>query len=73
MSGAENISLSELITWGARSDQSESWIAVEYILYSMVTRSETALSEAVELNCNIEGSGASDAGAVGGGGGFGHL
>ena len=55
-------------TWGARSDQSESWIAVEYILYSAVTRSETAVSEGVELNCNIEGDGASDAGAVGRGG-----
>ena len=55
----------DFITWGARSDQSESWIAVEYILYSTVTRSETAVCEGVELNCNIEGGGASDTGAVG--------
>ena len=41
---------------------------MEYILYSTVTRSETAVSEGVELNCNIERGGASDAGAVGTGG-----
>ena len=45
---------------------------MEYILYSTVTRSETVVSDGVELNCNIEGGGASDAEAVGKGG-LGHL
>ena len=44
---------------------------MEYILYSTVT-TETAVSEGVELNCNIKGGRASDAGAVGREG-LGHL
>ena len=43
---------------------------MEYIPYSTATQSETAVSKGVELNCNIKGGGASDAGAVGGGGGL---
>ena len=45
-----------IIIWGVRCDQSESWIAVEYIMYSTVIQSETARSKGVELNCDILGS-----------------
>ena len=38
---------------------------MEYILYSTVTQSETAVSKGVELNWNIKGGGASNTGAVG--------
>ena len=43
-----------------------------YPVFHSITRSETVVSEGVELNCNIEGGGASDAEAVGKGG-LGHL
>ena len=36
-------------SWAVRCDQSESWIAIEYIMQSTVTQSETATSERVEL------------------------
>ena len=38
-----------IITWGVRCDQSESWIAVEYMTYYTVIQSETAISKRVEL------------------------